>query len=153
LKTSEAVIAYLGNSRPFWVDKIGQIPAILRPIFCPDLGAIWVKSYLETRVDSAPMISEENSTKMSRRAALKTMLGAAAVVVAVPHLGTLNLLGKTTETQAKPIQAPFDSMEEPLVILVRKDGVRGFKGQTEYSLKDSAAAQQIVGAFSNARQV
>ena len=81
------------------------------------------------------------------------MLGAAAVVVAVPHLGTLNLLGKSTETQTKTIQAPFDSMDEPLVILVGKGELRGFKGQTEYSLKDSATAKQIVGAFSDARPV
>lgn len=101
------------------------------------------------------MISEENPTKMSRRAAIKTMLGAAAVVIAVPHLGGLNLLGQSTqgETQTKISVTSFNSGDEPFVILVTKDELRGFKGQSEYLLKDSAAAQQVIGVFSNARQV
>ena len=100
------------------------------------------------------MISEENPTKMSRRAAIKTMLGAAAVVIAVPHLGGLNLLGKTIqEVQTKPSITQLSSGDEPFVILVTKDEVRGFKGQSEYLVKDSAAAQQVMGAFSNAEPV
>ncbi len=100
------------------------------------------------------MISEENSTKMSRRAAIKTMLGAAAIVIAVPHMGSLNLLGKSAqEVQTKTSVGPLNAGDEPFVILVGKDDVRGFKGETEYYLKDSAAVQQVMGAFNNARQV
>ncbi len=101
------------------------------------------------------MTSEENFTKMSRRTAIKTMLGAAAVVIAVPHLGGLNLSGSDRQenVQDESTRASFNPADEPFVILVGKDELRGFKGQAEYSVKDSALTQRIMGAFSESRAV
>ncbi len=95
------------------------------------------------------------SKKVTRRDAIKTMTAAAAVVLATPHIGSLGLTKGTTnkETQVesdKPTSLMAD--EEPLIVLVRKDGLKGYSGLKEYTVKDTALTQRILSAFGSARE-
>ncbi len=83
------------------------------------------------------------------------MTAAAAVVVALPHLGVLGATKKETnkETQVESGKPTgLVSEEEPLIVLVRKDGLKGYSGLKEYTVKDTALTQRILSAFSGARE-
>ena len=122
-----------------------------------DLGLIWVNPYLEISVRDVMMTTEENQNRMSRRAAIKTLLGAAAVIVAIPAVGKLNLTGKTSQepssSQSQPIGPAYNPEEGPFVILVGDGEVRGFRGETEYSVKDPTLTGKIMEAFGQPKDV
>ena len=56
-----------------------------------------------------------------------------------------------TEEQASSGSETFSATGEPLVILVGKDQLRGFVGEKEYTVNDSALTRRILGAFQDAR--
>jgi hypothetical protein len=115
-----------------------------------DLGGIWAKSY----VQNGEHVEAMNKKKVTRREAIKTMAAAAAVLVAVPHLGKFGSSNQATSNQrtTNEIQptAKFGSEDEPFVVLVGKNGVRGFKGFEEFTLNDSGLKQTILNAFNSA---
>ena len=93
-----------------------------------------------------------NTKKVTRREALKTMAAAAAVLVAVPHLGKLptSIGGNSNEGRSNEVQktSNLSSGDEPFVVVVGSDGVKGFKGFAEFKLNDSSLKQTILNAFS-----
>jgi hypothetical protein len=93
-----------------------------------------------------------NTKKVTRREALKTMAAAAAVLVAVPHLGKLPTSITSSEGTSKEVQqtSNLSSGDEPFVVVVGKDGVKGFRGFAEFTLNDSGLKQSILNAFSGA---
>ncbi len=123
---------------------------------------IWVKSYFEFKRWHDTMNSEENnsvdteqdnSNTMTRRDAVKTMLGAAAVIAVAPTIGGLALSSKSNQEATQATRATFTEGDEPFVILVSKDGLRGFKGEAEYSVKDSDLSERILGAINESKAV
>ncbi len=92
-----------------------------------------------------------SSKKVTRREAVKTMAAAAAVVLAIPHLGSLALSEKETQQVDNNKAISLGSEQEPLVVLVGKDELKGFRGLAEYTVKDAALMQRIQSAFSSAR--
>jgi hypothetical protein len=90
-----------------------------------------------------------SSDKVSRRDAIKMMAAAAAVVAAAPALGNIDFL-KSQSTNKPAEQVNFGPDEEPMIVLVGKDKVRGFKGLQEYKIDDEGLKNSIWRAFSNA---
>lgn len=109
------------------------------------MGLIWVKFYLE----SWKRFECLTSKKVTRREAIKTMAAAAAVVLAVPHLGKLPASERGTSTVIQKT-SKLSSEDEPFIVLVGKDGVKGFKGLEEYTLNDATLREGILRAFSGA---
>jgi hypothetical protein len=91
---------------------------------------------------------------MTRRQAVKALAGAAAVVAAIPAIGSIAAASSGTqqrEEQESSGSESFSEAGEPLVILVGKGELRGFAGEKEYTVKDSALTGRILGAFRDAR--
>jgi flagellar basal body-associated protein FliL len=98
--------------------------------------------------------TDQDKHNMTRRQAVKTLIGAAAVVAAIPAIGSIALSSSGSqqrEDQAALGSEAFNSTSEPLVILVGKDELRGFLGEKEYTVKDSSITHRILRAFSDAR--
>ena len=104
-----------------------------------------MKSYLQNYDYNEAM----NTKKVTRREALKTMAAAAAVLVAVPHLGKLATSSEGTSNEVQQT-SKLSSGDEPFVVVVGRDGVKGFKGFAEFTLNDSGLEQRILNAFSGA---
>ena len=90
---------------------------------------------------------------MTRREAVKTMLGAAAFIAVAPTIGGLVLSGKNNQAATPATKATFKEGDEPFVVLVSKDGLRGFKGEAEYSVIDSGLSERILGAINESKAV
>ena len=90
------------------------------------------------------------SEELSRRDAIKAMAGAAAAIAVVPALGKLDILQTKSNSEENPA-ARFEVGDEPLVVLVSKDSVMGFKGFDEYAIEDRGLGQRIRGAFATAK--
>jgi hypothetical protein len=91
---------------------------------------------------------------MTRRQAVKTLAGAAAVVAAIPAIGSIAVASSGSQQRDDEDASgseTFSASSEPLVILVGKGELRGFLGEKEYTVKDSALTRRILGAFSDAR--
>jgi hypothetical protein len=97
--------------------------------------------------------SDQDQHKMTRRQAVKALVGAAAVVAAIPAIGGIAVASSGTqqrEEQDSSGSETFSATGEPLVILVGKGELRGFAGEKEYTVKDSALTRRILGAFRDA---
>ena len=90
---------------------------------------------------------------VTRRQAVKTLAGAAAVIAAMPAVGSMAVSSMANQSNQSMESATFQSSEEPFVILVGKDELRGFRGEKEYSVRDSALTQKILGAFSGSESI
>jgi hypothetical protein len=91
---------------------------------------------------------------MTRRQAVKALAGAAAVVAAIPAIGSIAAASSGTQQRGEQESSGSESFSEagePLVILVGKGELRGFAGEKEYTVKDSALTGRILGAFRDAR--
>ena len=97
---------------------------------------------------------DDNRQKgVTRRQAIKTLAGAAAVIAAVPAVGGMALSSIGNQEKWAESSTSFEASDEPFVILVGKDELRGFKGEKEYSVKDPALTQRILGAFSGSKSI
>ena len=97
--------------------------------------------------------TDQDQHNMTRRQAVKTLAGAAAVVAAIPAIGGIAVASSGSqqrESQDASGSQTFTATSEPLVVLVGKDELRGFLGEKEYTVKDSALTRRILGAFSDA---
>jgi len=96
------------------------------------------------------------SVSLSRRDAIKGMMAAGASVVALPYLASLSGTARASPNQSVPVQgtkaSPSSSTNlansissdvEPIVLIIKNDVVRGFKGLQEVRVQDSGLASNL----------
>jgi len=96
------------------------------------------------------------SVSLSRRDAIKGMMAAGAAVVASPYLASLSGTAQASPNQSVPVQGTkassssssnlansISSDVEPIVLIIKNDVVRGFKGLQEVRVQDSGLASNL----------
>jgi hypothetical protein len=99
------------------------------------------------------------SVSLSRRDALKGMMAASAAVAAMPYLASLAGTAQASPVQSVPVQATkaataattaspsiltsISTDVEPIILVIKNDVVRGFKGLQEVRVQDSGLASNL----------
>ncbi len=89
-------------------------------------------------------LSLMNKGKLNRRDVIKVYALATGALAAVPFLPKFLKFGE--EPQKSPTITNTNG-EEPLVILVQGDELRGYRGLEEYTVKDGYLASRLFSSF------
>jgi len=105
------------------------------------------------------------SVNVSRRNALKGMMAAGAAVAALPYLANVAGTSIASAARSVPVQsvptqatkavttaspslaASISSDVEPIILVIKNDVVRGFKGLQEVRIQDSMLASNLKGSI------